>query len=181
MRFELSSDVELRPPEESDADQLYAVVAANRAFLARWMPWAAGQTIDGTREFIASTIGQDLEMGGFQVALVDAGAIAGMLGFHAPDRQNRIVALGYWLAEDRQGRGLMSAAVEALIEHAFSELEMNRVEIRVAPGNARSRALAERLGFTEEGLLREAEAFGDAYRDLVVYAKLANEWRLTRP
>ena len=50
-------------------------------------------------------------------------------------------------------------------------------EIRAAVGNARSRALPQRLGFREEGILREAERVGDAYLDVVVYSVLASEWR----
>jgi ribosomal-protein-serine acetyltransferase len=56
-------------------------------------------------------------------------------------------------------------------------LRLNRVGIEAAPNNPRSRALAERLGFREEGVLREAERFADDdYRDLVLYSMLASEW-----
>ena len=100
-----------------------------------------------------------------------------MCSAHEIDRENRTTTIGYWLAEDQQGRGLMTAAVKRLLEHAFDELRLNRVGIEVAPNNPRSRALAERLGFREEGVLREAERFGDDdYRDLVLYSMLASEW-----
>jgi ribosomal-protein-serine acetyltransferase len=59
-------------------------------------------------------------------------------------------------------------------------LELHRLEIRVAPENRRSRAIPERLGFREEGTLREAEWLGDRYVDNVVYAMLAPEWRVSK-
>ena len=175
-RFELSEGVQLRSLTEADVKELYALIEANRSYLAPWMPWAAGQTLDGTAEFVRKSIKQEADDDGFQVAVVVDGAIAGVLG-HEIDRENRTTTIGYWLAEDQQGRGLMTAAVERLLEHAFDELRLNRVGIEVAPNNRRSRALAERLGFREEGVLREAERFADDdYRDLVLYSMLASEW-----
>jgi ribosomal-protein-serine acetyltransferase len=175
-RFELSEGVQLRPLTEADVKELHALIEVNRSYLAPWMPWAAGQTADGTAEFVRRSIKQEAEDDGFQVAVIVDGAIAGVLG-HEVDRENRTTTIGYWLAEDRQGRGLMTAAVKRLLEHAFDELRLNRVGIEVAPTNPRSRALAERLGFREEGVLREAERFADDdYRDLVLYSMLASEW-----
>ena len=111
------------------------------------------------------------------MGLVVDGAIAGVAGFHGIERSDRSTTIGYWLAAPYQGRGLMTAVVRTLVDHAFDEWRLHRVELRAAPGNRRSRALAERLGFREEGLLREAERFGDEYRDLVLYAMLVSEWR----
>jgi ribosomal-protein-serine acetyltransferase len=67
----------------------------------------------------------------------------------------------------------VSEAVQALVDHAFGQWKLHRVQIRAATDNARSRAIPERLGFEQEGLLREAEKVGDRYQDLVLYAKLA--------
>jgi ribosomal-protein-serine acetyltransferase len=71
----------------------------------------------------------------------------------------------------------MTRAVAALIEHAVSVLELNRIEIRAAVGNARSHAVPQRLGFREEGTLRQAERVGGVYLDVVVFSLLASEWR----
>ena len=70
----------------------------------------------------------------------------------------------------------MTLAVRALVEHAFRGLRVHRVEIRAAVDNVRSRAIPERLGFTNEGVLRGAQRFPDRYEDLVVYSLLAPEW-----
>jgi ribosomal-protein-serine acetyltransferase len=174
-RFELSKDAFLRPLEDADADELYRLVDENRSHLAPWMPWAADQTLEGTAEFIRSTVEQERNGDGFQVTLVVEEAIAGVLGYHGVDSKNRITSIGYWLAAESQGRGLMTAAVERLVAHAFDHWALNRVEIRADPENTRSRAIPERLGFREEGVLREAERFGDEYRALVVYSILASD------
>jgi ribosomal-protein-serine acetyltransferase len=100
----------------------------------------------------------------------------GVAGFHGVDWTHRNASIGYWLAQDAQGRGTMTEAVRALVDHAFGELELNRVEIRLDVENARSMALAERLGFRREGTLREAMLLAGAFRDDAVYSVLASEW-----
>jgi ribosomal-protein-serine acetyltransferase len=175
-RLSLADEAHLRPLEEADAAELYALVDADRAYLARWLPWAAGQSAADTLEFIRGTRRQMADDNGFQAAIVRDGAIAGAVGFHAVDWANRSTSIGYWLGERHQRRGTMTAAVRALVEHAVSVWQLNRVEIRAAPGNARSRAIPERLGFREEGTLRQAERIGEHYLDNVVYSVLASEW-----
>jgi ribosomal-protein-serine acetyltransferase len=175
-RFELSESAHLRALQDDDVDELYALIAANRDYLAPWMPWAQGQTREATLEFIRERRRKADAGEGLELALVDDGAIAGMVGLHVAEPDNLGARVGYWLAEDRQGRGLVALAVTALVSHAFDDWGFNRVELRAAPDNARSRAVAERLGFVEEGLLRQAERFGDHYRDSVVYSVLASEW-----
>jgi ribosomal-protein-serine acetyltransferase len=69
----------------------------------------------------------------------------------------------------------MTKTVSALLDHAFDEWDLNRVEIHVATGNRRSRAIPERLGFQQEGVLRDYERVGDRYLDIVVYSLLARE------
>jgi ribosomal-protein-serine acetyltransferase len=69
----------------------------------------------------------------------------------------------------------MTRAVRAFAEHAFAAWGLNRLEIRVAVGNHRSSAIPRRLGFVDEGTLRQVERFGDEdrFEDLEIYAMLA--------
>jgi ribosomal-protein-serine acetyltransferase len=166
----------VRPLEEADASELHALVEANRDHLARWMPWAASQDLAGTERFIVEAEEQFARDDGFQAKVAPEGEIVGVAGFHAVDWVNRNTSLGYWLAEDAQGKGTMSAVVRALLDHAFYEWELHRVEIHCAPENRRSRAIPERFGFREEARLRETELVGGRYLDSVVYGLLESEW-----
>ena len=168
-------DLELRSVAPADARVLDALIAADHERLARFMPWAAGQTIESTREFIVRSLQQEAADDGFQAVLVVDGSIAGIAGYHRIDRANLTTTIGYWLASAYEGRGLMTAAVAALVDHAFRAWGLHRLELRIAPDNERSRALAARLGFREEGVLREAERFGDEHRDLIMHSLLASE------
>lgn len=173
----LDADRQLRLFVEEDAAELYAVIDADRAYLARWMPWAAAQTFDATLAFIRAGRSQLAENQGFQAAIIDRSRIVGSIGFHRIDWANRATSIGYWLAEAAQGRGTVTLSVGALVRYAFEVWDLHRVEIVAAPENRRSRAIPQRLGFTEEGVLRQSELVGDRYHDGVVYGLLADEWR----
>jgi ribosomal-protein-serine acetyltransferase len=172
----LADAIVLRAVEESDADELYALADKNREHLARWLPWAAGQTRGGMLQFIRSARAQMAENNGLQMAIIDGGRIIGMVGFHGIDWQHSATSLGYWLAEDAQGRGTMTEAVGAMVDHALRVWKLNRVEIRASVENARSRALVERLGFRYEGAARQAFRLPDGFHDDAVYSMLAAEW-----
>lgn len=179
LSYRIDEHRSLRLLEEADADELFALIDANRAFLARWMPWAGGQTLEATREFIRQSRKQFADNQGFQLAIVDGGDVVGVLGFHRVDWLNRSTSIGYWIAEASQHRGTVTQAVRALIDHAFGTWRLNRVEIHAGVANQRSRRIPERLGFTQEGVLREVERVGDRYVDHAIYAMLAADWAVT--
>jgi ribosomal-protein-serine acetyltransferase len=70
----------------------------------------------------------------------------------------------------------VTKACRVLLDYAFNDLKLNRVDIYCAAENAKSRAVAERLGFTHEGTLREAQWVRERFVDLAVYGILASEW-----
>lgn len=171
------ADAELRILEQSHAEELFALIDRNRSYLTEWLPWPdKNRSIEDTREFIASVSRQMSENKGFAAGIWAEGRLAGVIGYHPVDWDNRSVSLGYWLAEPFQGRGLMTEACRALVHYAFREWKLNRVEIRCGVGNVRSRAIPERLGFKEEGVLRQAQWVNGRFVDLAVYSILAQEW-----
>ena len=168
----------LRTLEPEDAGTAFHVIDANRECLRRWFPWVDPTTsLDVTREFIERSLASetDLEAIGIWVE----GRYAGVIGLSVDPMANG-GELGYWLAEGFEGRGLVTRACRELVAHGFGKLGLHRIEIKAAPHNARSRAVAERLGFTEEAVLREAGRDAERYHDLVVYGLLEDEWRALR-
>ncbi|MCJ2540954.1 MAG: GNAT family N-acetyltransferase, partial [Candidatus Thermoplasmatota archaeon] len=92
-------------------------------------------------------------------------------------RVNDVVEIGYFVAEDHQGHGLMTRAVGAFVDHLFLEEGMNRVSARIMTENGRSRALVERLGLSLEGVHREEYKLRGEYKDMTVYSILRPEWK----
>lgn len=166
----------LRPFKASDAGELTEAIAANREHLARWLPWAESHGFEDSVEYLDRKRAQVEANDGFEGAIVLDGRIVGGAGFHGVDWINRSSSIGYWLAADAVGRGLMSGAVRALLDHAFGAWDLHRVVIEAVVDNARSRAFPERLGFREEAVLREAKLIRGAYEDAVLYAMLASDW-----
>lgn len=176
MRLSLSPTCRLRLLEESDAAELHALIEANRELLARWLPWAAEQAFEDTLDFIRRTREQVAGSDGFQLAIVCGEEIAGVVGYREVDWERRSTSLGYWLGAERQGRGTMTEAVRALVDHAVSGWRLDRVEIRAAVENRRSRAIPERLGFRLERTLPEAEVVEGRRFDTALYAISAADW-----
>jgi ribosomal-protein-serine acetyltransferase len=175
-RIRISGDAELRLLRDADAKELHGLIEANRAYLAAWLPWAAEQSFADTQAFIRETRAELERNEGVQVAILLEGRIAGVIGYTAVDWQERSTRIGYWLAAEHQGRGTMSAAVAALTDHALAAWDMRSVTIYVATGNARSRAIPERLGYREEAILPEAQRVGGRDLDLAVYSMAAGDW-----
>src|SRR5215210_4733472 len=96
---DMTGPARLRLLEDRDAEALYELIAADRERLARWMPWAAGQTLEGTREFIRETRRQHAANDGMQTAIVVEEAIAGVVGVQGISWEDRTTSIGYWLGE----------------------------------------------------------------------------------
>ena len=99
------------------------------------------------------------------------------MGFHKIDWLNRSTSIGYWLGESYQGKGLITKACSKVLEYSFGRMGLNRIEIRCATENLKSRAIPERLGFKDEGIIRDAEWLYDHYVDHIIYGMLESQWR----
>lgn len=176
-RIRVDDELELRALQPSDAAEIFALTDRNRSYLRRWLPWVDGtRSVADTQAFIRRSL-DALHLGqGFQVTIRCRGELVGVMGFVYVDEVNGRTEIGYWLGEAFQGRGIMTRACRALVDFAFRSLHLNRVEIRVEVTNARSRAIPERLGFSQEAVLREAAWMYDHPIDLVMYSLLRREW-----
>jgi ribosomal-protein-serine acetyltransferase len=177
-RAAVRPDIDLMLLEERHAPTLFALVDHERERLREWLPWVdATRAEDDMLAFIRRTLEQFASNNGFTAGVWVEQRLAGIIGTHKIHWPNRRVELGYWLAREFQGRGIMTEACRAVTLHALAELELNRVEIRCATGNEKSRAIPRRLGFTHEGTLREAELVNGRFLDLEVYAMLRRDWK----
>jgi len=181
-RIPVDAEIELRVLTEAHATALFALTDSNRGHLRAWLPWVDGtRTARDTAKFIRGGRAQLRRNDGLQAGIWFCGELVGVVGFHYWNWAGRKTEIGYWLAEPLQGRGIMTRACRALVEYAFTNLGLDRVEIRTASGNGRSRGVGERLGFVQEGVLREAEYSADGPQDQIVYGLLRKEWKSRRP
>jgi len=174
----IDDDTDLRIYEERHAQEVAELVNQNRAYLRQWLPWVDNsRTVEDSRAFIRNSLQQFAQNEGFQAGIWHKNKLAGAIGYHQLGWIDRKVEIGYWLSESLQGKGVMTKACRTLITYAFTELGLNKVEIHCATENLRSCAIPKRLGFTQEGILRDAQWLYDHYVDVVIYGLLAREWQ----
>jgi len=160
--------------EDRHAELLFILVEQNRE---RHPEIPQLQSLEDARMYIKRDNALFAENKGLGVGIWFQGNLAGAVRYHEIDWTNRSTELGYWLGAAYEGNGLVIRTCQILIERAFSELGLNRVVISCTPDNRRSRAVAEKLSFTQEGILRQADWLKDKFVDQVVYGMLASEWR----
>lgn len=179
-RIPVDESLDLVLLEPRHAPMLYSLIDENRAHLRRFLPWVdATRSVNDSAIFIQSCLEQFARGMSVNVALFTQNQIVGVCGTHTIQWAHRRTEMGYWLASAWQGRGLMSRAVHALGTYCFAALGLNRLELRAAVENKKSRAIAERLGLKYEGTIRQAEWLYDHYVDHAMYGILGSEWRAT--
>ena len=166
----------LRSPRLEDATRLFAAIDSSREYLRRWLPWVDGSTSAAqTREFLRSAMTGAAEGKSLILLIEHERELGGTAGFNWIDTPNSSCEIGYWLREDLQRRGIMTACCRALVGHAFDGLGLNSVRISAAVDNERSRRVPERLGFHFDGVIRGAERLSTGFVDLAVYTLLRSE------
>ena len=91
------------------------------------------------------------------------------------DYENKKTTIGYWLDKEHQGKGVMTRSVKILINFAFTELGLNRIQINCAPENTKSSSIPKRLGFTKEGIARQSEWLYDHFVDWEQYSLIKTD------
>jgi len=173
----LRDGVHLKVMEARHAREVFAVVDRERAYLREWLPWVDMTiAVEDTLNFIETSLLQFAGNDGFSAGIWSGAEFIGGIGTHKIDWLYRRVEIGYWIAQKFQGRGIVTDACRAVIDHAFEAWRLNRVEIHCAIGNEKSCAIPKRLGFKFEGVLREAQLLNGEYQDINVYGMLAREW-----
>lgn len=170
----------LRCARPGDGPALQASVDASLERLRPWMPWAqAAQSVEESEAIARRMAGQfalrqDLPFSMFERCAGDAeGLHVGGTGLHRIDWGVPRFEIGYWVRTGFEGQGLVTEAVRALSRLAFDRLRAARVEIRMDSNNAASRRVAERAGFTLEGVLRRETLTPDgSLRDTCVYSRV---------
>ncbi len=176
-KFIIDKDIELKILEEKHADEDFKSIDKNRKHLRKWLPWVDNvKDCDEIKRFIKLCLEQFVNNKGFTAGIWYKGKFAGVVGYQSLDWAHRKVSIGYWLSSEFTGLGIMTKACKAMIDYAFAELNLHRVEIRCAEENEKSRAIPERLGFKNEGVIRDEEWLYDHFVSHVVYGMLDTEW-----
>ncbi|OFW75142.1 MAG: alanine acetyltransferase, partial [Alicyclobacillus sp. RIFOXYA1_FULL_53_8] len=126
--YEVDQETQLRLLTMQDSQELFSVTDRSREHLRTWLPWVdATKTVEDTQLFIQATLHQFAANNGFQAGIWYKGELAGCVGLHEISWDNRSTSIGYWLAEEFQGHGIMTNSVRSVVNHLFLSYKLNRV------------------------------------------------------
>lgn len=161
-------------------EAIFNAIDQNRRFLRKWLPFVDFTfKIADTDRFVRSILEKSSANRDEVYIIWHKHEFAGLIGLKDIDRVNDKIEIGYWLIEKMTGKGIATAATRKMVNLAFRNMEMNRVQIRCGVGNDKSSAIPRRLGFSFEGVERNGERHNHSYIDLEVFSLLKPEWAKT--
>ncbi|AST91555.1 alanine acetyltransferase [Sutcliffiella cohnii] len=178
MYISINKQVGLKLVELSDAPILYKLINESRAYLREWLPWIDRIKSKNDMELFILNCFYGYEANGIiNTVILFNKKIVGMAGYNMIDWMNRTTSIGYWIDQRYQGKGITTLVAYTLTDYAFKNLKLNRVEIRAAVQNKKSRAIPEKLGYQKEGRLKQAEWVNDRFLDHVLYGIVESDWK----
>ena len=167
----------IRPPRLGDGAAVNVAVRESFNELKPWMPWAQEiPSVEQSEIFARESAARFARREDLPLLLFErsSGELLGASGLHRIDWSVPAFEVGYWCRTSCTGRGYISEAVRGICEMAFTSLSARRFEVRMDDTNERSWRIAERLGFTLEGILRQdTRAPSGELRDTRVYSIVA--------
>ena len=163
MNIKIDQNIELKAISLDHANEIYNLVEVNRAHLKLWLPFVENvHSVQFIENYIRGSIQRNLDGVEYAFTIFDRKKCVGRIGIYRIDRANKIGEFGYWLSKDYQGKGIITKSCQALIQLAFSLLDLNRIELK--------------LNFTLEAILRDAEYLHEKFIDLNLYSLLKKEY-----
>lgn len=170
----VNQEITLKEIGQKEVKPIFETISAERKYLGVWLPFVEHTLeMSDTQNFIDNL--EVSETKDLTYAIYYRNEFVGLAGLKDPDYDNKKIEIGYWIAEKFQHKGIVTLSCRKLIEHAFVNLEMNRIQLKAATENINSQKVAERLGFRKEGIERDGELHQRGYVDLVVYGLLKKD------
>jgi ribosomal-protein-serine acetyltransferase len=173
----VEEDLTLHLPNLSFAEDLFAVIDENRAYLERHLPWVRQtKSVADSRAFLKNA--ERFAAGGQQLhlLLLWQQKVIGAVSFVEISTANQTGELGYWIAENEQGQGFITKAAQRLIRYGFEQLALNRITIKVSTKNPQSQKVPQRLGFLHEGTMRQSIKLYEQFLDIELYGLLKTDF-----
>jgi len=181
LHLKVTETIDLTALAEQDAAELFQAIDENRQHLRTWIAWIDQIKNEATAlDIIKAGEHQSRIQQGMVTGIFKGGKIIGIMEMQDWQHDLKKANIGYWLVKKEEGKGIMYQAAGAFLTYLFQQAGLNKVELVHLPENTRSAALAARLGFKTEGILRDALLMNGRLRDKVVQGLLKQEW-LARP
>jgi ribosomal-protein-serine acetyltransferase len=179
LHYSVDDNLELRLVEKRHARSIFDLSIQNREHIGEWLSWIDNtHTVDDTMGFTEASLEQYGKNDGFQAGIWYNNQLVGMIGYLYWDFTEKHTEIGYWLAKDATGHGIMTKCTRALTGYALDILKLDRVVIRCAIGNDKSCGVAKRLGFTHDRIEQQHDDIRDQAIEMNIYHILAEDWQI---
>jgi len=174
----------LRPFRRRDVGAIHKAVSQSLTELQPWLPWASPDySRSVSQHFVRDSMGAWDDGRAFDFGIrrpEEPNRHVGNVSVWFTSRANQVGEIGYWVRTGETGKGVCTEVTARILQIAFEELRLHRVTLRIALGNRGSERVAEKLGFLQEGTLREDVKVGGRWLDHTLWGLLDAEWRVER-
>jgi ribosomal-protein-serine acetyltransferase len=177
VELKVDSQIVLKEIELSDAEDIFKLIDSDRENLRIWLSFVdSTKEIEDTKDFIRSILFLPGDIRDFVAVIIYNGQKIGLIGFKLTDFVNKKTEIGYWISKEFENKGIVTKSVVKMIDYAFNNLELNRIQIKCGIGNEKSSKIPKKLNFKFEGIERSAELLNGKFIDAEVYSILKDEW-----
>ena len=178
INLKIDSQLELRSARPEHAQAFADLVVTNHDSLRKYLPAVTQvDSLEAARKHMTHCMKEAEALELLEVHIFFENQLCGAIRLHSFAHHDQKVTLGYLIDTVHQGKGLVGRSARAMIDFAFNDLNLNRIELRCVPENQASVKVAERLGFIQEGHLRQAEMLDHGLVDHYVYSLLKSDPR----
>ena len=172
----------LRLPEHRDFRQWSGLRSASMGFLTPWEPtWSSDhlsrRSFANRVHWAQRTAAQGTALALFLLRRDDAVLVGAITLDHIRRGPAQAATIGYWVGQPHARQGYMREAIRATVHHAFTEMDLSRIEAACLPENAASRGVLEKAGFKYEGVAQSYLQINGRWRNHVLYANLRTDRR----
>jgi ribosomal-protein-serine acetyltransferase len=177
VELKVDSQIVLKEIELSDAEDIFKIIDSDRENLRIWLSFVdSTKEIEDTKDFIRSILFLPGDIRDFVAVIIYNEQKIGLIGFKLTDFVNKKTEIGYWISKEFENKGIVTKSVVKMINYAFNNLELNRIQIKCGIGNEKSSKIPKKLNFKFEGIERSAELLNGKFIDAEVYSILKDEW-----
>ena len=179
LKHVVDSEVALALPRPNlDSAPLYALIEKNRSYIGEFLDWAENMKDAKEEATFLKTVNENFGAGkSLNLVIFYREEICGMISLNQFHRLSQSADIGYWLAEEFSGRGIMHRAVAGICELGFTDYVLNKITIAALVHNTRSNAVAKKAGFHCDGTFRAGQYIHGKFYDMNEWSLLKSDWQ----
>ena len=152
--------------EEKHTQVIFHLLQSNKHLLREWLSWVDEADLKFVKQFVSNSKRQYKAKTDHPFVIIYNDTVVGRIGIYTIDNKNKIGSIGYWLDENFQGKGIVTKACKAILNYAFNDLHLSRIEIKCGTGNYKSQRIPELLHFKKESIISKGEIINNKFIDL---------------